>query len=305
LHGDSNIIFDSLFDENKASGSGGGVYNDGITVDLHDCLLYGNDAMVDGGALYSKMGYTTFYHNQFENNHAGGYGGAVFADAIDSLSTDRMNQFTSNHAGKDGNDLITTTDKQAKANGGIVGYAITAFLLAVIATIITVASLGAAAPAMAGASMALATVIVGFNLGLVAAAVEYGITELIAAVNAEFDDFRKKNPGIMVAIGISAAILGSIVGDITYSLCCRLYSYLCVELSAVSFRINTASLNQLGNAPTGIRDIMKEVVRLRLPHRTYNINWAFNLYANEDWLGWVLIQKQIIPIWERLPPFAI
>ncbi|MDR1819538.1 MAG: hypothetical protein LBR15_04730 [Methanobrevibacter sp.] len=35
---------------------------------------------------------------------------------------------------------------------------------------------------------------------------------MIAAVNAEFDDYRKEHPGIMTGIGIAMAIIGSIIG---------------------------------------------------------------------------------------------
>jgi predicted outer membrane repeat protein len=167
LQGDKNSITGSLFSDNEAAGSGGGIYNGG-GVDCHDCLLYNNSAGVDGGALFIGGGCSSFYHDQFESNRCGGYGGAVFSD-VSSSFPELMNDFRGNVAGKDGDDFITASDKAVKANAGIIGYAISAFLIAVVATVATIASCGAAGPAsLTGAAAFFANLGIGLAWGLVA-----------------------------------------------------------------------------------------------------------------------------------------
>jgi predicted outer membrane repeat protein len=224
LNGDDNLIINSLFDENNAIHDDGAIYNKGNHMLLHDNLLFKNNANNDGGALYSDNAFTDFYHNQFEENACAGYGGAVYADRISTMSVGNVNQFTNNHAGKDGNDFITEDDKTAKANAGIVGYSIAAFLIAVVATVATIASWGAAAPTFAGMSVPASLAELGITapmigntvilivIGAAASGIEFGITELIKSVNKEFDDYCKEHPGIIWVIGFAMNIIRALVG---------------------------------------------------------------------------------------------
>jgi len=219
LQGQNSEIRGSLFDENSAGGSGGAIYSRSDFIDCHDSLFYGNSAEGDGGGVVVNSGCNSFYHDQFENNRCGGYGGAVFANAYTSFPTS-LNDFRGNTAGKDADDFIDLGDKKSKANAGIIGFAISAFLIAVIATVATIATCGAAGVPMASGLGFL----IGLGIGLVSSGVEYGVTELIATVNKEFDDYRKEHPGIMTGIGIAMNIAGMIAGYGVAHLISRYYT---------------------------------------------------------------------------------
>lgn len=82
-------FFTSNFTGNKASENGGAfeLFGAWLTVDMDDVQLSGNNAMVDGGALYVETGPRVVAKTTvLENNYAvDGSGGAVAAQVCSSF----------------------------------------------------------------------------------------------------------------------------------------------------------------------------------------------------------------------------
>lgn len=85
-----------------AGGSGGAInfYGGFVTQLLSNCLIVGNSAAADGGAVSCELFATPEIENcTFNNNSAGGYGGAIFSDYISiPYITDCIIKGCNNHA---------------------------------------------------------------------------------------------------------------------------------------------------------------------------------------------------------------
>ncbi len=85
-----------------AGGSGGAInfYGGFVTHLLNNCLIVGNSAVADGGAVSCELFATPEIENcTFNNNSAGGYGGAIFSDFISHPDiTDCIIKGCNNHA---------------------------------------------------------------------------------------------------------------------------------------------------------------------------------------------------------------
>ncbi len=68
-----------------SGGCGGAIYFDGLATSatthlVFNCLMTGNSATVDGGAIYSYNAVPVIKNCTFDNDFAGGCGGAIFSD---------------------------------------------------------------------------------------------------------------------------------------------------------------------------------------------------------------------------------
>jgi len=100
-------IRDCTISDNSADGiyptggSGGAInfYGGAATQTVFNCLLTGNSAAVDGGAIFCHNAAPEIGNCTFSGNLAGGYGGAIFSDFIsDPNITDCIFESCSNHA---------------------------------------------------------------------------------------------------------------------------------------------------------------------------------------------------------------
>lgn len=92
----SGFIFDSsIFTNNFASGGGGAVANLNTIVRFTENYFAGNYAMYFGGALFTckRAGFQA-YGCTFEDNRAGGIGGAIFTsgDGENVMKKTQMNK---------------------------------------------------------------------------------------------------------------------------------------------------------------------------------------------------------------------
>ncbi len=100
-------IRDCTISDNSADGiyptggSGGAInfYGWAPTQTVFNCLITGNSATIDGGAIFCRNAAPEIGNCTFSGNLAGGYGGAIFSDFIsDPNITDCIFESCSNHA---------------------------------------------------------------------------------------------------------------------------------------------------------------------------------------------------------------
>ena len=110
-------IRDCTISDNSADGiyptggNGGAIkfYGGAPTQEVFNCLMTGNSATIDGGAVFCYDATPEIGNCTFSENQAGGYGGAIFSDwASNSQITDSIFQNNNSHAIYDQNDAIVT-----------------------------------------------------------------------------------------------------------------------------------------------------------------------------------------------------
>lgn len=100
-------IRDCTISDNSADGiyptggNGGAInfYGGAPTQEVFNCLMTGNSATIDGGAVFCRNATPEIGNCTFSDNQAGGYGGAIFSDwASDPQITDSIFQNNNSHA---------------------------------------------------------------------------------------------------------------------------------------------------------------------------------------------------------------
>jgi parallel beta-helix repeat protein len=93
-------LTDDAITHNSASVTGGGLYNDGGTVTLTDCTVTGNSAQSGGGVANRNSGMTTLTDDAITGNSARVTGGGVISNSgALSLSGTTLSQNSANYGG--------------------------------------------------------------------------------------------------------------------------------------------------------------------------------------------------------------
>ncbi|NIA13909.1 MAG: hypothetical protein GWP08_07500 [Nitrospiraceae bacterium] len=73
----ANATLDGFLITRGRAASGGGMYNDGVSMFVYNCAFAFNSATGDGGAVYNRAATPLFISCVFQENTASGYGGAI------------------------------------------------------------------------------------------------------------------------------------------------------------------------------------------------------------------------------------
>ena len=112
-------ISDSEFDSNSSDGNGGavGIYKNTAFTTLGSTTFTtvkfeGNTADENGGAIFAEAEKLAINKNDFKNNKAGGYGGAIFITRSSELDV-KDSVFTENYAAESGGAIASGTSSKS------------------------------------------------------------------------------------------------------------------------------------------------------------------------------------------------